>query len=158
MGKNSFFGGLAKFTLAAAAVTGICYMFKDEIKSSKAYQDLDVDNKIQKAKTAIKDTTTAIKEKAQEKAPWLSNEESIIDDNEIILDDAAPSERDYVSLDSDGAAYEAAAEAPADEEAEAPADEDAEAPVTEDEEPVAEDEELVTEDTPSDNDADTILM
>lgn len=141
MGKHSFFGGLAKLTVAAAAVTGVCYLFKDEIKGSKAYQELEMDDKIQKAKTAIKDTTATIKEKAQEKAPWLSNEDEIIDDDEIILNNAEPSERDYVPLSSDAAAFDAAAKESADD------------TVPYEEEPIPSEEEKV-----SDNDADTILM
>lgn len=155
MGKNSFLGGVAKFTLAAATVAGICYMFKDEIRGSKAYQELEVDDKLSKAKTAIKDTTTTIKEKAQEKAPWLSNESEIIDDNEIILDGAAPAERDYVSLDPEEASdsQEAAAQEETPEEAADSADSAVEA-----EDAITEDEELVPADDASDNDADTIVM
>ena len=53
MAKHDFLGSLAKFTVAAAAVAGVCYAFKDEIRGTKTYQDLnekyDVDGKVEKA-------------------------------------------------------------------------------------------------------------
>ncbi len=97
MAKHSLLGNVVKIAAAAAAVSGICYLFKDEIKGSKAYQQLDVEEKISKAKTAIKDTKNQIKEKA----PWANTEQDIIEDDEIILDSNAPKERDYVSLDGE---------------------------------------------------------
>ncbi len=53
MGK--FFKGVVKFSVAAAAVGGLCYAFKDKIRESKVYQDNNVDEKINKVKTTIKD-------------------------------------------------------------------------------------------------------
>ncbi len=118
MGKHSFFGGLLKFTVAAAAVSGICYMFKDEIKGSKAYQELKVDDKIQKAKSTIKDTTETIKDKTEQikekAAKYMNNEDEIIDDDEIILgSEGGTSERDYLSINpetAEAATEEAASE------------------------------------------------
>ena len=43
MGK--FFKGVVKFSVAAAAVGGLCYAFKDKIRESKVYQDNNVDEK-----------------------------------------------------------------------------------------------------------------
>jgi len=56
MGK--FFKGVVKFSVAAAAVGGLCYAFKDKIRESKVYQDNNVDEKINKVKTTIKDKMT----------------------------------------------------------------------------------------------------
>ena len=85
--------GVVKFTVATAAVGGICYIFKDKIKESKIYQDYDMDTKIQKVKTTIK-----------EKMPNVfENEEDFVDEDEIFFDDldltAEDVERDYVSID-----------------------------------------------------------
>ncbi len=91
MGK--MFSGLVKFTVAAAAVGGVCYIFKDKIKESKFYQDYDMDAKIEKVKTTIK-----------EKFP-STKEEDIVAEDEIFFDDAegADTERDYVSIETEDA-------------------------------------------------------
>ena len=97
MAKHGLLGGLVKFTVAAAAVSGICYLFRDEIKTSKTYQKYEVDEKISKAKNVVKDKTATIKEKAaaiKEKAPWSKATDEIILDGET-------ADRDYVSLDSE---------------------------------------------------------
>ncbi len=114
MAKRDFFGGLAKFTVAAAAVAGVCYAFKDEIRGTKTYQDLnekyDVDGKVEKAvakaketginaKAKVKETAATVKSKVDEKMESMKEEEEIIDDSEIILDeDDTPDERDYVAI------------------------------------------------------------
>lgn len=93
MGK--VFKSLVKVTVAAAAVGGICYAFKDKIKGSKVYQEYDVDNKIAKVKSTIK-----------EKMPKSSdNEKDYVEDDEIFFDDldADVTERDYVSIEPDAA-------------------------------------------------------
>lgn len=93
MGK--VFKSLVKVTVAAAAVGGICYAFKDKIKGSKVYQEYDVDNKIAKVKSTIK-----------EKIPKSSdNEKDYVEDDEIFFDDldADVTERDYVSIEPDAA-------------------------------------------------------
>lgn len=93
MGK--VFKSLMKVTVAAAAVGGLCYAFKDKIKGSKVYQEYDVDNKIAKVKSTIK-----------EKMPkTFDNEKDYVEDDEIFFDDldADVAERDYVSIDSDAA-------------------------------------------------------
>lgn len=115
MARRGLFGGLLTITTAAAAVAGVCYLFKDEIRGTKTYKDLDekydVDKKIKeygekakstaydlkdKAKTAAKD----IKAKADE---WkASDDDDIFDDDEIIIGDGEASDnRDYVSIKSD---------------------------------------------------------
>lgn len=90
-----------KLTVAAAAVGGLCYAFKDKIKDSQVYKDYDVDNKLKKVKTTIK-----------EKMPKVfDNEEDYVDEDEIFFDDldlaAEDVERDYVSIDPDADAAEA---------------------------------------------------
>ena len=84
--------GIAKFTIATAAVGGLCYIFKDQIKESKIYKDNNMDEKIQKVKTTIK-----------EKMPKaFDNEEDYVDENEIFFNDedlaAEDVKRDYVDL------------------------------------------------------------
>ena len=70
MGK--LFKRLAKFTIAAGTVAGLCYVFKDQIRESKVYQDNNMDEKIQKVKTTIK-----------EKMPKVfDNEDDIEEDDE----------------------------------------------------------------------------
>jgi hypothetical protein len=38
--------GLVTITAASAAVGGLCYVFKDQIKESKVYKDNNVDEKL----------------------------------------------------------------------------------------------------------------
>ena len=89
---GQLFKSLVKVGVAAAAVGGICYAFKDKIKESKVYQEYDLDDKIQKVKSTIKD-----------KMPKSDNEKDYVDDDEIFFDDldAGSAERDYVSIDTD---------------------------------------------------------
>lgn len=87
--------GVAKFTVAAAAVGGLCYMFKDQIKESKVYKEHDVDGKINKVKSTIK-----------EKMPKIfENEEDFVEDDEIFFNDegmsAEDTARDYVDIDAE---------------------------------------------------------
>ena len=120
---NSLFGGLFKVTAAAAAVAGIAYLFKDEIKGTEAYQTLntkyDVDTKLsdaaKKAKEAAyvakdkaKDAAFTAKDKAKEaykKSPWASaSDEDIFEDDEIVLnEDGVEATRDYVEIKTDAA-------------------------------------------------------
>ena len=81
MGK--FFKGVVKFSVAAAAVGGLCYAFKDKIRESKVYQDNNVDEKINKVKTTIKDKMPKI----------FDNEDDLFaDDVTINPDDSEKSE------------------------------------------------------------------
>lgn len=84
--------GLLKFTVAAAAVGGICYAFKDQIRDSKIYKEHDMDEKLKKVTTAIK-----------EKFP-KPDEEDIVEEDEIFFEDSEPAERDYVTLEAEAAA------------------------------------------------------
>ena len=74
MGK--FFKGVVKFSVAAAAVGGLCYAFKDKIRESKVYQDNNVDEKINKVKTTIKD-----------KMPKIFDNEDDIEEDDLFADD-----------------------------------------------------------------------
>ena len=92
MGK--FFKGVVKFSVAAAAVGGLCYAFKDKIRESKVYQDNNVDEKINKVKTTIKD-----------KMPKIFDNEDDIEEDDLFaynlylqIEDA---NRDYVTITPD---------------------------------------------------------
>ncbi len=89
MGK--LFKGLVKFTVAAAAVGGLAYVFKDQIKESKPYKEYEVDEKIKKVKTTLKEKMPAI----------FDNEADFVEEDDLSLDldlAAEDVERDYVSI------------------------------------------------------------
>lgn len=92
MGK--FFKGVVKFSVAAAAVGGLCYAFKDKIRESKVYQDNNVDEKINKVKTTIKD-----------KMPKIFDNEDDIEEDDLFADDLdlemEDANRDYVTITPD---------------------------------------------------------
>lgn len=108
MGK--FFKGVVKFSVAAAAVCGLCYAFKDKIRESKVYQDNNVDEKINKVKTTIKD-----------KMPKIFDNEDDIEEDDLFADDLdlemEDANRDYVTINPDDSekSEEAAAEEPVEE-------------------------------------------
>lgn len=114
---SKFFKGLVKFTVAAVAVGGVCYAFKDKIKGSKVYQDNHVDEKISKVKTTIKD-----------KMPKIFDNEDDIEEDDLFADDLdlemEDANRDYVTINpddsekSEGAAAEEPEDAAAEEKAE----------------------------------------
>ena len=114
MARRGLFGGLLTVTTAAAAVAGVCYLFKDEIKGTKTYQDLnekyDVDRKISEYSEKAKDTAYDLKDKAKIVAKDLkakadewkaSNDDEIFEDDEIIIDSEPVENRDYVSINPD---------------------------------------------------------
>lgn len=90
MGK--FFKGIVKFTVAAGTVAGLCYVFKDKIKETKVYQDNNMDEKIRKVKTTIK-----------EKMPKVFDNEDDIEEDDLFADDldleVEDANRDYVTID-----------------------------------------------------------
>ena len=94
MGK--FFKGVVKFSVAAAAVGGLCYAFKDKIRESKVYQDNNVDEKINKVKTTIKD-----------KMPKIFDNEDDIEEDDLFADDLDLEMEDCASLRSAGGAARA---------------------------------------------------
>lgn len=95
MGK--FFKGIVKFTVAAGTVAGLCYVFKDKIKETKVYQDNNMDEKIQKVKTTIK-----------EKMPKVFDNEDDIEEDDLFADDldleVEDANRDYVTIDPEAEA------------------------------------------------------
>ena len=71
MGK-SVLGGILTVGVAIGAAAGIAYLFKDEIRSTDKYKELnakyDVDAKIKKAADKAKDTAYDLKDKAKDTA------------------------------------------------------------------------------------------
>ena len=121
MGVGKLVGGVFKLGVAALAVAGVCSLFKDEIRETETYkkanEKYDVDTKVQKATAKVKSTTLdaakkvsetakTVKEKASEK--WGAAEDEAVADSEIILEEGAAGDREYVSLDD---AAEAATDA-----------------------------------------------
>ena len=83
--------GVVKFTVAAAAVSGLAYVFRDQIKESKPYKEYGVDEKIKKVKTTLKEKMPAI----------FDNEADFVEEDDLSLDldlAAEDVERDYVSI------------------------------------------------------------
>lgn len=92
--------GLVKFTVAAAAVGGVCYAFRDKIKETEVYKNNNVDEKIDKVKATLKEKMPKVFDKEKE----------IVEDDEIFAETAEDvADRDYVELDAE-AAEEATAE------------------------------------------------
>ena len=129
MGR-SLLGGLFRVTAAAAAVAGVAYLFKDEIRGTEAYQNLnskyDVDTKIADATKKAKEAAAIAKDKAKEAAvvakdkaydlkdkavdayknsPWsATDDDNIFEDDEIVLnEDGEAEKRDYVEIKTDAA-------------------------------------------------------
>ena len=121
MARRSLFGGLVTLTAAAAAAAGVCYLFKEEIRGTETYKNLnekyDVDTKIKKASEKARDTAYDLKDKAKVAAKdiktkadeWKASKESAFEDDEIITDEDFSEDRDYVSIND--AAADTAAEA-----------------------------------------------
>ena len=89
MGK--LFKGVAKFTVAAAAIGGLAYVFRDQIKESKPYKEYEVDEKIKKVKTTLKEKMPAFFDNEAD----FVEEDSLSDELELAAEDV---ERDYVSI------------------------------------------------------------
>ena len=66
--------GLVKFTVAAAAVGGVCYAFRDKIKETEVYKNNNVDEKIDKVKATLKEKMPKVFDK----------EKDIVEENEIL--------------------------------------------------------------------------
>ncbi len=111
MARRGLFGGLLTVTAAAAAVAGVAYLFKDEIRGTETYKNLnekyDVDKKIKDYSEKAKDTAYDFKDKAKVAAKdikakaeeWkASQEDDIFEDDEIIIDGDFSDDRDYVSI------------------------------------------------------------
>lgn len=94
--------GLVKFTVAAAAVGGVCYAFRDKIKETEVYKNNNVDEKIEKVKATLKEKMPKVFDK----------EEDIVEADEIFSETAEDvADRDYVELDAEVAAEAEPAEA-----------------------------------------------
>lgn len=74
-------GKLFKAVVAAAAIGSVCYVFKDKIKATKAYQTLGVDEKVEKVKTTIKDKMP-IKDDAERDYFTLSDDDQTGEDKQ----------------------------------------------------------------------------
>lgn len=86
--------GVVKITVAAAAVSGLAYVFKDQIKESKPYKKYEIDDKINKVKTTIKEKMPA----------FFDNEADFVEEDDLSADieiAAEDVERDYVSITPD---------------------------------------------------------
>lgn len=81
---------LVKITVASACVGGLCYAFKDKIKETNVYKEKNVDEKINKVKTAIKTKVSDLKEKT---------ETEDVSDEDMDLD-GADLTRDYIHLNT----------------------------------------------------------
>ena len=117
MARRSILGSLFTVTAAAAAVAGVAYLFKEEIRETQTYKDLndkyDVDKKIKEYSEKAKDTAYDLKDKAKVAAKdikakadeWkAAQEDDIFEDDKIIINDVDFSEdRDYVSIKTEEA-------------------------------------------------------
>lgn len=100
-------GKLFKAVVAAAAIGSVCYVFKDKIKATKAYQTLGVDEKVEKVKTTIKDKMP-IKDDTERDYFTLNDADQTTDDNQAT--DDVPEE---AATEAAAEVEEAAEEAPA---------------------------------------------
>lgn len=89
MGK--LFKGVVKFTVATAVVGGLAYVFRDQIKESKPYKEYEVDEKIKKVKTTLKEKMPAIFDNEAD----FVEEDDLLEDLDLAAEDV---ERDYVSI------------------------------------------------------------
>ncbi len=115
MARRGLLGSLFTITAAAAAVAGVAYLFKEEIRETQTYKDLnekyDVDNKIKTYSEKAKETAYDLKGKAKDATRDLknkvdewkaSNDDNIFEDDEIIIDFDEPAEnRDYTTIKED---------------------------------------------------------
>ena len=108
MARRGLLGSIVTITAAAAAVAGVAYLFKDEIRSTKTYQDLDekydLDYKIKeyskKAKEKAYDVKDLAKAKAKEAKEMAEKYRYPKDDfeDDIIFNGEDEESRDYISL------------------------------------------------------------
>ena len=119
MARRGLFGSLLTVGVAVGAAAGIAYLFRDEIRNTEKYKQLnekyDVDTKIRQAADKAKDTAYDLKDKAKDTAfdlkdmaveKWneiKAKEEDIIDEDELFFEDGDEdsAERDYVTINPD---------------------------------------------------------
>ncbi|MGN0396351.1 MAG: hypothetical protein ACI4EF_13390 [Coprococcus sp.] len=108
-------GKLFKAVVAAAAIGSVCYVFKDKIKATKAYQTLGVDEKVEKVKTTIKDKMP-VKDEGERDYFTLNNDEPVSENNsneaepENDIASSEVSDTDVTSNSVESAAAETVAE------------------------------------------------
>lgn len=87
MAKKGFLGTVISVAATLAAVGGACYIFRDKIKESKLYKDLNMDDHLMNLKNYW-----------DEHKPCKETEEDFFDEDEFIFEDADTSDRNYVSV------------------------------------------------------------
>jgi hypothetical protein len=100
MGNNK----ILKAAVAAAAIGGVCYAFRDKIKESKVYQSMDVDDKVEKVKNSVDDTMEKVKNN-----DTVAKVKNTVDDTvekvKTTIKEKMPAsnenERDYFTLNDD---------------------------------------------------------
>lgn len=75
---------LTKLALTLAAAGSVCYLFKDKIKASKAYQTVESNDTVRKAKETASDTYHKVKESDTVKKIKNSDTIKKIKDNENV--------------------------------------------------------------------------
>lgn len=126
MGKGKLF----KAAATIAAIGGVCYVFRDKIKSSTVYQSLDMDDKVEKVKNTIKEKMPAKEEPERDyfsldDAPAdAATDQQSENTSDIPAEDAKPegtenSAEEAATVTEEAAAEEPPAEQPT-EEAESP--------------------------------------
>ncbi len=97
MGKGKLF----KAAATIAAIGGVCYVFRDKIKNSTVYQSLDMDDKVEKVKTTIKEKMPA---KEEPERDYFSLDDAPVEGtidqqsentSDISADDAKPEETEH---------------------------------------------------------------
>ncbi len=92
-------GKLFKAVVAAAAIGSVCYVFRDKIKATKAYQTLGVDEKVEKVKSTIKEKMP-VKDDA-ERDYFTLNDEDVASDPDIADAPEAEAEEASASEESE---------------------------------------------------------
>ena len=92
MSKKSFIGKSLAVIGAAAAIGGVCYVFRDKIKESKIYNDLDMDEKLSKVKSFVNNNMSC---------DDYADDDFFFDEDEDTSDFSSTTNRGYVALNTD---------------------------------------------------------
>jgi len=92
MSKKSFIGKSLAVIGAVAAVGGVCYVFRDKIKESKIYNDLDMDDKLNKVKSFVNNHVSS---------DDYDDDDFFFDEDEDTSDFSSTANRGYVALNTD---------------------------------------------------------